>query len=75
MPHVVVVDEEPGIHDLFLGQAGRALRGTWARTRPDGRRILRREAVGLIVLESRLPDGGGLELLVDSRLMDPRPVS
>ena len=66
MPHVLVVDDDPGIADLvsrYLG--GKGFRASIAADAEQLRESLAREPVDLILLDLGLPDQDGLLLLRD----------
>jgi len=71
MPHLLVVEGESHTRDILQAQLGRSYRVSWAATRQDGREMFRNRSVNLVLLESRLPDGCGLELLREIKGISP----
>src|SRR5262245_55315303 len=68
---VLVVEDDRAVQDivsLFLSDAYEVKQAT---TRAEAVRIVRRELVGVVVLDYRLPDGTGLEVLREMRAARP----
>jgi two-component system, response regulator YesN len=63
MRHLLVVDGDPTAGDVIHDHLGRLYRVTHALTKREAWEVMRRQAVHLVLLESRLPDDSGLNLL------------
>jgi len=71
MPTLLIVDDEPNIRDSLRGALGReGYQVDVAATLAEGRAKLR-EACDVLLLDVRLPDGSGLDLLADVRASAP----
>ena len=72
---VLVVDDEPNIRRLVEKEFGNERRRiTTAGTVRDARTLFKQEAFDLALLDMRLPDGSGLDLLTDFQVRG-RPLS
>ena len=71
-PQVLLVDDERRLREvvtLFLSEAYDVKQ---AATGDEAIRIVRREPVAAVVLDYRLPDRSGLEVLIEIRSARPR---
>jgi DNA-binding response OmpR family regulator len=75
MKSILLIDDEPAVADVAvfaLRQAGFDVQV--AGTLAEGRRLLQRRPVDLLILDLGLPDGDGLELCRDLRQTSRLPV-
>jgi len=61
---VLVVEDEPDFLETYTRLLElRGLRAITAGTRQEGVRLIQREAVALVIVDLRLPDGDGLDVV------------
>ena len=69
---ILVVDDDHAVRELFALALDDTYDVKYATTVAEALGILRREAVAAVVLDYRLPDGTGLEVLDDIKSTQPR---
>lgn len=70
---LLVIDDDPGIATIVESLVDRsAVEVASAATAAEGWAALERSPVDVLVLDNRLPDAKGLDLLTRSRQLDPR---
>ncbi len=68
---ILIVDDDPGVRELIALALGRAQDVKHAGTAAEALGILRHEPAAAVVLDHRLPDRTGLEMLADIRSLQP----
>jgi two-component system NtrC family response regulator len=74
MAHILLVDDDPILRETFgvlMRRLGHTLH--WAGSLEQGRLTLARERLDVVLLDLRLPDGYGLELLPDIKAATGTP--
>lgn len=75
MTTILIIEDEPAIADnLVYALGSEGFDPRWARLGGEGLELLRRENVGLVILDIGLPDGSGLEFCKAIRSFSDVPV-
>lgn len=73
---VLVVDDDPYTRRLFDALLkGKGLTPIFAQTAGEARNLLETSSFNLVVMDQRLPDGNGLDLVKEMRVAHPRLIA
>jgi YesN/AraC family two-component response regulator len=72
MQRLLVVDGDGGTRQLVVRGLGAACQVTWVATTREARRLLRRYLPHFVILEARLPDRAGFDLMAALKRRCPR---
>src|SRR5258706_9186923 len=72
-PRMLVVDDEPGMMDLFRDLVAKAVncQPVFADSLSNARAVMAEQAIDLLVVDVHLPDGDGTALLADLNQRHP----
>ena len=70
--HILLIDGDASLQTALRRLFGRSHRIGFVATAVDGRAALERDRVDLLLLEARLPDGNGLDMLTEIRRRWPQ---
>lgn len=74
-PRVLYVEDEIDLHEIIGQMLQDRVRLTSARSLQQARDLLDRETFDLVLLDVKLPDGSGMELLETIKDLDPQPAT